>query len=289
MRRSALLFDSDHRPTTAFASFLHDAQIPGHDLVAIDVALQHRFFQKGPDGQPLERWELKAVETSVPAHLLLQNVGIRDFLLETRPSRKNYTYAAWPGALTPRAAVRLYDLISARKSGVIWRETIVLSGQRPLQTDKEGVYHCCHALNIDYAELEYLECWNAISPLTELDMMRFLWQVALKQTGLSFNPPTFIEAPMKPPLKPGGSPLRPNTEDTIHQWLNDTNPLPGSVLLSSGAPYGMAQDETFWKVLGPRGFTVETFGRAAPHLPIEALMREVAGCVHQIRAARLGL
>ena len=58
------------------------------------------------------------------------------------------------------------------------------------------------------------------------------------------------------------------------------------MLVSSGAPYGMAQDEAFWMILAPHKHTVETFGHAAPEFPVETLMREVAGCVHRIRRAR---
>ena len=90
---------------------------------------------------------------------------------------------------------------------------------------------------------------------------------------------------MKPPAKEGGPPVRPTTEDTVLEWLK-SNPKPGPVLLSSGAPYGMAMDEAFWMLLEPHGFTVETFGHAAPDLPIENLMREVAGTVNRIRRAR---
>lgn len=92
----------------------------------------------------------------------------------------------------------------------------------------------------------------------------------------------FIDAPMKPAPKEGGQPVRPNTEDTILHWLETEKPEPGSMLVSSGAPYGMAQDEAFQALLGPLGFSIETFGHVAPNLPIENFMREVAGCVNRI-------
>lgn len=287
MRRSALLFDPSNCPTPAFSIFLKDISVPGDDLISIDEALQKRFFQKGPNGQPLERWELKEVETKCPQELIMNHLKNCGFVEETLPDDDQFDYAAWPGALAPRAAVRFCDLLNGWLVPVLWKETIAFGGKRPLQPEKESFAKCCDALNIPHED-KYASLWSQLNPQTELDIMKFLWAAAIVQNDYSIPPVLFIDAPMKPPIKEGGLPVRPNTEDTIHEWLR-SNPAPGSILLSSGAPYGMAQDETFWKLLGPLGFTVETFGHAAPDLPIETFMREVAGCVHQIRAARLGL
>lgn len=287
MRRSSLLFGSDNRPTEAFAAFLHDVQVPGDGLVSVDTALQKRFFQKGPDGSPLERWELKEVEMRCPKERILQHLAACGFFAGTQPERMVYDRAAWPGALVIRAAARLQDLFDACKHGVRWLETIVFGGKRPLQPDKESFEKCCETLDIGGAELVAARMWwEDINPQTELDMMKWILRVS---TLPDYFPETiFIDAPMKPPIKEGGPPVRPSTEDTIQTWLQN-NPTPGSMLLSSGAPYGMAQDEAFWMLLEPHGHTVETFGHEAPaDLPIENFMREVAGCVSRIRKARLG-
>lgn len=304
MRRSTLLFGSDNRPTETFASFLHDVQVPGDDLASIDMALQERFFQWKPGTkEPLERWELKEVEVSCPPDRIKQHLAACGFLDETKPRSESYTYAAWPGALVTRAAVRLTDLVNAWNSGVHWQKTIVFGGKRPLQQDKESYEQCCKAIGIEpHAYFDgfdredevlrevlapSLYLWHKMKLETELDMTRWLWEQVDMPPELRALPVTFVDAPMKPSTKEGGPPVRPTTEDTIQEWLT-SNPTPGSVLLSSGAPYGMAQDEAFWMLLEPHGFTVETFGHAAPDLPIENFMREVAGCVNRIRKARLG-
>lgn len=291
MRRSSLLFGSDNHPTEALAAFLYDVQVPGDDLASINNSLQQRFFQKGLGGQPLERWELKEIEVNCPLDRIRQHLAACGFLNETRPSASIYTYAAWPGGLALRSAVRLQDLINAWCDGVRWRETIVFGGKRPLQPDKESFEKCCEVLGIDTPhQVSAGISWNTINPQTELEMMQFLWDaLPLLPKELRATPITFVDAPMKPPEKEGGQPVRPSTEDTVQEWLRSGPKYwSGTMLLSSGAPYGMAQDEAFAMLLEPHGFTVETFGHAAPDLPIENLMREVAGCVNRIKRARLG-
>ncbi len=287
LRRSFDLFDMDNLPTEKFADFLRDVQVPGLDLVDIDKELQRRFFQKGPNNQPLERWELKEVEVSCPPQQLKAYLAACGFMMETQPSTRIYDYAAWPGALVTRAVVRLNDLVNAWQNGVRWKQTIVFGGKRPLQADKESYEKCCEAMKIHPSHTYPKQSWEAKPPTNELEMMQWVCQNTMQpfsQEKITV-PPVFVDAPMKPPIKEGNPPVRPTTEDTVQEWLK-SNPKPGSVLLSSGAPYGMAMDEAFWMLLEPHGFTVETFGHAAPDLPIENLMREVAGAVNRIRRAR---
>lgn len=278
MRRQYLLFDGE-QPTAAFAHFLQDVQVPGKTLQEIDDALQARFFQRGPDGQPLERWELREVELSCPPARFQRHLQLCGFGMKTIPSPWMYRYAAWPGALLVRVADRLKDLVDAWESGVRWEETVVFGGKRPLQEERENPEE----------EIKLL-VWNHMNPplvpadwdcATELEMMRWLWGVADLPTGL-YETAVFVDVPMKPPAIPGGQPIRPNTEDTIRAWLESSDPDQGTLLLSSGAPYGMAQEVAFEMVLGRR-FTIETFGHAATELSMEVFMREVAGAVNRIR------
>lgn len=296
MRRSALLFGVDNRPTWAFAAFLRDVQVPGRDLIAIDYALQDRFFQKDKiTGQPLERWELSEVNVSCPPNQFRRHLAACGFLLSTEPEKKEYLRAAWPGALVVRAGARLADLFGAWKSGVRWNEIVVFGGKRELQGPKENLMTYCFAVHPNAANVYgdgLKKLWRSNEPKTELQMIRFLWEAAClcyaDSTGEEMwkLPIIFVDAPMKPPATPGGKEQRPTTEDTIAEWLR-MQPTPGSMLVSSGAPYGMAQDEAFQVLLTPHGHTVEMFGHSAPELPVENFMREVAGCVNRIRKARL--
>ncbi len=283
MRRSFLLFDAVNQPTLQFADFLRDIGIPGTNLIEIDTALQARFFQKNPDGTPKERWELDKVHITCPPERLKAHLAACGFVNETKPSGKVYDYAAWPGALVPRAFIRLRDLDHTRQSGVQWGKTIVFGGKRPLQADKEGYEQCFKAMLGTRLGAE--ESWKEKPPQTELEMMQWMWRFYLLSPDLR-DAVLFVDAQMKHfPPEENRAPLRPTTEDTVNEWLK-SNPKPGSVLLSSGAPYGMAMDEAFWMLLKPHGFSVETFGHSAPDLPIENFMREVAGTVNRIRRAR---
>lgn len=303
MRRSNLLFQDDSNPTPAFAALLAHVGIPGSTLTEINQALQVRFFQKNPDGSAKERWDLEKVSLPGSKNQLMRHLAACGFVMATEPEQKRYARAGWPGALVIRAAVRLSDLFKAWESGTRWNETIVFGGKRPLQPDKEDIIPCCKALGIQVnahtTAKPYVRLWDTLKPETELGMMRFLWEAAAfeesdrEHGALSMPaemrnvPITFVDAPMKPPLTPGGPGVRPSTEDTILAWLS-TEPEPGTMLVSSGAPYGMAQDEAFATLLAPKGHEAETFGHSAPDLGIELYMRELAGCVNRIKKARLG-
>lgn len=289
MRTSALLFTENGHPMERFARVLKSLQIPGTDLQSIDAAFQARFFQKkAGTNEPLERWDLEKVVVECPEHLLRQQLGDVGFIHKTFPTQKTYEYAAWPGALVTRAAGRFLDLIEAWKSGVRWNQTIVFGGKRTLNPEKENVDQCLQAIVLESDEEYARNSWKGINPETELDMMTWMWHVIDMPPELRRMGATFVDAPMKPPASPEGKPVRPNTEDTILTWLNgEPAPKPGSILVSSGAPYGMAQNEAFWMLLGDKGFTIETFGHCVPSgLGLEVLLREVAGTVNRIRKAR---
>ncbi len=285
MRRSFLLFDSENIPTQSFAQFMREVQVPGKNLLEIDDALQARFFQKNPDGSPKERWELSEIP-SLDKKALMRHLTNCGFVNLTLPNSKTYDYAAWPGALITRASIRLGELFVAWNHGIRWKKLVVFGSKRPLNPEKESFYACCNAICLPLVMLQIArKNWREINPQTELDMMRWIWSITKIAVFLENLDVVFVDAPMKPPFEEGEPLVRPTTEDTILEWLK-SSPNPGSVLLSSGAPYGMAQDEAFWMLLEPYGFTVETFGHAALDLPIENFMREVAGCVNRIRRAR---
>jgi hypothetical protein len=278
MRRSGLLFYNTV-PTVDFADFLRLVGIPGKNLYEIDEALQVRFFQKNGDGNPKERWELDSVSvpcTEADVRNFLRPLGFIEYSL---PSRDQYKYGAWPGALLPRAATRLHDLATTwhdHNTGL--EQLVVFGGKRPIVPDKENP---SIARQLTFVWKDRFESFDSVA--TELDLMKWLWCNMELPEGLRALPTTFVDAPMK---TVDGKEVRPNTEDTINCWL-ETKPVEGSILVSSGAPYGMAQDEAFASLCEPHGFTVETFGHECPaNLSIELLMREVAGTVNRIAKSK---
>lgn len=288
--RIALLFGSNCEVTDQFGALLEVVGIPGRTLEEVDRELQLRFFKKNNDGSPMERWEFPAGDP--PAGELRTLLATCGFINETRPQQEWYRHAPWPGALVTRAGARLMDFAKAWSAGVRWNDVIAAGGKRELRPEQENWRTACQALGITPDTVDTHsgvphgcreeDIWAVFNPQTELQMMKALWEMAHLPNDLKALPLVSVDAPMKPPAKEGGPPVRPNTEDTIRTWL-ETNPVPGPVLVSSGAPYGMAQHVAFLKLLEPYGFTVETFGHEAPaHLTTDQIMREVAGCVHRI-------
>lgn len=278
MRRSELLFYNTV-PTVDFADFLRLVGIPGKNLCEIDTALQARFFQKNEDNTPKERWELGSVSvpcTEADVRNFLRPLGFIEFSV---PSRDQYKYGAWPGALLPRAAARLHDLATTwHDHNTKLEKLVVFGGKRPIIPDKENPEI---ARSLPFVWKSGFTNFDPVQ--TELDLMMWIWKNMELPKGLYELPTTFVDAPMK---EVGGKPVRPNTEDTINCWL-ETKPVEGSILVSSGAPYGMAQDEAFASLCEPYGFTVETFGHECPaNLSIELLMREVAGTVNRIAKSK---
>lgn len=278
MRRSLLLFNNTV-PTPQFQDFLNMVGIPGANIWEIDTALQDRFFQKNGDGTPKERWELGSVSvpcTETDMRNALRPLGFIEFSV---PSQEKYKYGSWPGALLPRAAARLHDLATTwHDHNTRLEQLVVFGGKRPIISEMESP---AIARRLPFVWKDCFESFNSVT--TELDLMKWLWCNMELPEGLRALPTTFVDAPMK---EVDGKPVRPNTEDTINCWL-ETKPVEGSILVSSGAPYGMAQDEAFASLCEPYGFKVETFGHECPdYLTPALIMREVAGTVNRIAKSK---
>ncbi len=283
MRRSAKLFENG-RPTERFLRFLKDIKIGGETLPQINAALQAAFVPKKDDGQTVERWDLPKLLETFPEHAIREHLGALGFLYKTTPQKMHYRRAGWPGAKVTRAGARLLDLVEAFKAGVRWGELIVFTGDRPLDTD-ETFLKAREAVN-DTSSWGGSDDWEWEDlHKTEGSMLASLWDMCDMPSEMRAIPIRFVNAPMKPNPK-GGDPIRPNSEDPVHLWLKQHEPDPGSMLFSSGAPYGPAQDEAMWMILGPLGHEIETFGHAVPsQLGLEALLREVAGTVYRVHRA----
>lgn len=286
---SSILFRMDDTATTQFARFLKDVDVPGNTLAEIDDALQARFFQKNPDG---ERWELTKVLAKCPDLKFRRYLQLLGFISAKIPREWFYNRAAWPGDLLSRAALRLIDLADAWKSGVRWNETVMFGGKRLINKERENPTEAMKALGLNEEALPYLDLtWQQQNPTTELGVMKWLWLVSEVHRKIPEymckRTVTFVDAPMKPPIKNGGPEACPDIEDTILHWLEKDMPHSGSMLVSCGAPYNMAIGEAFEMHLHPRAHIVDVFGRGAfSATAAEQFMREIAEAVHRIRRHR---
>lgn len=298
MSRSDLLINTDNNATQPFRDFLALVGIEAVGLAEINAALQQRYFKTDSQtGRPLERWEYDGPLFSTVPDDVRDALAACGFVNAEVPRQKEYTYYAWPGALAVRAAARMFDLIDAWKvHGVRCEQLVAFGGKRPLQLESvggkpavEGLEAILKLLHADHDDPAVLSTIQVHTLGTELQMMEFMWDVACTQGDVPQEfkrvPALFVDAPMK---QEGEKQVRPNTEDTILEWLKG-DPKPGSILLSSGAPYSTAQEEAF-RMLLPAGFTVETFGHGVPaELKAVNMFREVAGAVYRIKRNRLGV
>jgi hypothetical protein len=273
--RSFTLFDRDNRPTADLLTALAALGIGATTLPDIDDALQFKFFQKAGQ-KPLERWELKPIDGLPDVATVRSLLSPLGFITQTEPRKRQYLYAVWPGALLPRVGVRLQDLIRVWEAGVRWDVTVVHAGKRALMPDKESPVI---SKQLGFTTSDAITYPTDVQ--TEFDQMGWLYRnMSNLPVGLQKTDWQFINCP------PNGD-KRPSTEDVTRHWLKD-QPKPGSLLVSSGAPYGMAQGFAFDLFMSEDdGWTIDVFGHEAPTtLTSELFCRELAGSVNRLRKIR---
>lgn len=282
MRHSDYLFDAANRPTVCLQNLLADLEITATNLAELNTVLQKRYVQKNADGTAVERWKQPEVESPAEGRVKYGLTGC-GFIHRCNPSESRYDRAGLPGALAVRAGARLLDLVDAWKAGVRWKETVIFTGARPLEPEKETFSACCIAIALeDFAAAEP----SFATVTTEAEMLEWMWDNVNMPADLRETPVEIIDSCMKPPTKEGGPMIRPSTEDPLDLWLT-TNPTPGSMLISSGNPYGPGQTETFYRIAGPKGYTFECFGHEAPDtLKLGALLGEFARYVYSVAKTR---
>lgn len=284
-RKSFNLFDADNVPTDYLLRFLSDLKITCFELDEVTDELQRRYFPNDLRLNQTEQYALNQLKGACPGGKLLAHLTRLGFLNETKPTQNRYNYAVWLGDSLEKAADRFDDLMTAWENGTRWDTTVILCSRRHLSRDLENYQACCKEIGILSENSIAHSSWHLIKPKTEHDMMSWIWQVFKGQHQGFFlaKQPLIIDVPFQ---KENGEYIHRTREDAIIEWLKQ-KPKQGSILVSAGAPYGICTDEIFWRLLHPKGFTVETFGHAAPNLTLEALMKEVAECIYQIYKSRL--
>ena len=144
------------------------------------------------------------------------------------------------------------------KQGVRFDRLVILGGERDLdpQLENEKVLFAPES-----SPLKVRADWvrPVKVPTTEFEMMKMVIDQAVLPVDLKLVPITYINAPkVKTDM---GVLRRPNTSDTIKEWLA-TNPTAGSVLLFSNQPY-VGYQHACMKTYIPSTFEVETVGESA--------------------------
>lgn len=102
-------------------------------------------------------------------------------------------------------------------------------------------------------------------------------ETLIKDSPLKDYPYVIVDAPMKKDNK--GGLIRPNTDDTIYEWLK-YNPTPGKCLIISSQPYIQRQEKVFQTLL-PQTFKIEAAGPETKNISSAIFLDELARTLYQ--------
>lgn len=277
---SRLLFDENFQPRPKLLQLLQVLGMEPLDPTADVLTQINGWAQKNLLRQG-ERWEQQTEQFDALAPSLLPMLEDLGFVHAVPAHFSEYQGALVHGALLTRVRSRLYNLIEQWEQGVRFKRLYFLSGDRPLESDREGK----NALLSDAeSKLKIRPDWvsPSVLPATESEMVRFVWAQSLIPVDMRGQVEVyFIEAPMKSdPVS--GKLVRPTTDDTVKMWLQ-TCPPPGRYLAISNAPYINRQDLVLRSIVsGDYGF--DTIGTAASKQEKMAIyLDEIARLIFQTK------
>ncbi len=221
-----------------------------------------------------ERWEIadQTNHEKDQAIQLLNNLGL---VQEVTPMQQEYEYALILGATVHPVRTRLAHLISLFKKGIQFKHIVVLGGQRPLDPNRESP----EELLKPKTDFPLKNDWvlSGDLPKTETEMMRMVFDQAILPEEMQSTPIVFVDTPMQTTLN--GNLRRPNTPDTVVEWLK-SNPNPGACLVLSNQPYVGYQDAVVQSVLS-KEFSIDTVGQKATEKKIVIFLDTIARWLYQ--------
>lgn len=219
--------------------------------------------------------EERFAQMRTPLLKLMRAVGI---LEKIAPTKKNCTYLLVLGAIMESVRIRLAYAIALRNSGVRFNTIVLLGGQRPLD---QTIENSAIVLDRNNPQLPIKKNWQLRGnlPITEIEMMRMIYDQTQLPPGMENINVVFVDTPMQ--IDAQGNRRRPNTGDTINEWLK-TNPPPGSCIAISDQPHVGYQDAVLRSLL-PKEFELETVGpEAAAQETIATLLDALARTIYAI-------
>ena len=202
------------------------------DLQNIVSVTQKKWVQLGK-----ERWEYQPFNEEQKPLLLpyFKNLGMVD---ATHAQQAEYDYALVHGGFYTSVQKRIAYLVTEFNRGVRFKQVVLLTGQRlfdPQTAEKDLPFQ------------------------TEAEMMLSVWKNFSMPEEMKKIPYLLVDAPGK--KRKDGSWARPNTADTLIEWMK-TSPKPGSCLLISSQPFCGYQD-SIARTMIPASFSIETIGPEA--------------------------
>ncbi|VHO03442.1 hypothetical protein [Candidatus Rhabdochlamydia sp. T3358] len=255
---SRLLFDENYQPRVKLIQLLELVgmePLNGSEkaIIQINNWAQKNLLRQG------ERWQEQTnrfEELKPQIKPLLRELGFVDALF---PHFKEYEGVIVHGALLPRARLRLYYLIEQWQQGVRFSHIYFLSGERPLEVNRENE---STFMDDSKSPLKIRKDWAAPLefPKTEREMIQLVWEQSEIPEDMRKVEVHFINALMKKDAK-GESSIRPTTDDTVKAWL-ETKPPHGRYLAITNAPYINRQDLTV-RIIAPFKYSFDTVGSGA--------------------------
>ncbi len=248
------LVNQDNKPTVALLELLNEMR--AHHTDSFPSIVQTTQLWLRPTEK--ERWEFKNdfIEIKKPRLLkLFENLCL---IQKVEPSKKYYDYALLFGGTLDDVRNRLAYLITLWDNGIRFNSLVILTGQRLLNATLENHERL---LNNQHKGLPSKNTWHFKEnfPTSEPEMIKFVFEQTDIPRAWDTVSRIFIDTP---PQETGSNSFRrPNTEDTIIQWLKECKPQPGSILAISNQPFIGYQNAVLRKNM-PQKFAMETVGSA---------------------------
>ena len=249
------LLTSDNQPTELLLEFLDIQNIPYKGTLSSLITNLHEQWLKRIRPPGTERWEIDhevIEEFETQASQLMPYLKKFGFVDHQFPYQHSFHYAVLLGSDMSDFCKRLDYLNYLYEQGIHFEKVIVLTGQRILSPKETKMYlqKCLMAIGTS------CNLHDINGPLTTETQMvqaimnhaRVPWKAKVE---IIHTPPTYVNGIMK----------RPNTTDTVIEWLKYL-PQPGSILAISTQPFVLYQDIVLKRIL-PKNFYIETVARQA--------------------------
>jgi hypothetical protein len=250
-----LILDEKQLPKPALSKLLEHFKIEYDGTLKNLVEKTQKTWLRTPGK---ERWEIEEIKVE-EKELVFGCFKELGCVNQIKACEVEYDYVLVLGALSTRMKLRTATVLKLWGQ-IKFKNLVFLVAQRPRDVEQEGIN--TFVLSKDDKHVKVKKDWkfNDVLLNTETELIKLIVdQIELPQDFAENVKITFVDTPMQ--KNKDGSMRRPNTGDTIAQWLK-SNPKPGKCLFISNNPYIGYQDSVV-RTYMPKEFTIETIGDEA--------------------------
>ena len=225
----------------------------------------------------VERWEMVPMNTSSEtrqqAMIILKRMGLVN---EIKPKNRHFDYVLLLGATIPRMERRLNQVVRLWEQGIRANHIVFLTGQRPLTPAID------HPDQLILRATASKRATDLSRPQNETEAAQMIWISSTMPPSMRKTGCQFISSPR---VWTGNEWQRPNTRDTLKEWLQ-TQPASGSVLVISDNPHALYQKAVVEDEL-PASFKISMAAEAAdPGTNLENYLDALALSLHNMPKAK---